>query len=339
MYKSVGIRDARHSLQLGLGMWRLSWITFIFLPLTFIGGFFGMNVDAFQPPGSSYPSIKWYFAAAIPLMFLVVILYFVFKRADRFDGRSDPAERGAYEHIYHDFATEFPNLWSRYGPRESIVPKGFWSTMKWKLVTYWFDPSRTVAARGVSDIDEMSIWARFKRHVARKWLSQLKIVPGSSVTAAELGEGGDFSTVTELLTVSTPIAMADGEPTAAVRLGSPPFRLDAPMRSRARPRSHSSSPRQSGDARQRPTSLGSGPMVDEEKNSDDESSDREGGTAAPTKPIAPQTAPKPTDRPPIEAALAPSGNEDTRPRTPSPERGVMHLSVPLSIRRGDEHAP
>jgi hypothetical protein len=36
MYKSVGIRDSRHSLQLGTSMWRLSWITFIFLPLTFI---------------------------------------------------------------------------------------------------------------------------------------------------------------------------------------------------------------------------------------------------------------------------------------------------------------
>ena len=35
MYKSVGIRDSRQSLQLGLSMWRLSWITFIFLPLTF----------------------------------------------------------------------------------------------------------------------------------------------------------------------------------------------------------------------------------------------------------------------------------------------------------------
>lgn len=29
MYKSVGIRDARHSLHLGLSMWRLSWITFM----------------------------------------------------------------------------------------------------------------------------------------------------------------------------------------------------------------------------------------------------------------------------------------------------------------------
>lgn len=41
MYKSVEIRDSRHSLQLNTSMWRLSWITFIFLPLTFISSFFG----------------------------------------------------------------------------------------------------------------------------------------------------------------------------------------------------------------------------------------------------------------------------------------------------------
>src|SRR5437762_95797 len=39
-----------------LSMWRLSWITFIFLPLTFIVGFFGMNVDVFAKD----PSIKWH---------------------------------------------------------------------------------------------------------------------------------------------------------------------------------------------------------------------------------------------------------------------------------------
>lgn len=337
MYKSVGIRDARHSLQLGLSMWRLSWITFIFLPLTFIGGFFGMNVDLFQPSGSGYPSIKWYFVAAVPLMLLVVTLYFAFKRADRFDGRANPAERGAYEHIYQDFTAEFPNLWSRYGPRENIEPKGFWSMLKWKLVTYWFDPSRTVAARGVSDIDEMSIWARLQRRIARKWLSELNIVPESSVTKAELGEGGDFSTVTELLAVSTPIAMADGDPTAAVYVGSqrsPQFRSDVPMRSRARPRSRSSSPKHNGDANQRQTSSGNGPMVDMEKNSEDESSDRE------DRPIAPQTASNLTDGPAIEFDPSPSReNVRTRTRTPSPSSGMMHLSVPLSIRRGDEHAP
>ena len=41
LYKSVGIRDTRHSLELSYSMWRLSWITFVFLPLTFTVGFFG----------------------------------------------------------------------------------------------------------------------------------------------------------------------------------------------------------------------------------------------------------------------------------------------------------
>ena len=68
MYKSVGIRDSRQSLQLGLSMWRLSWITFIFLPLTFMVSFFGMNVDLFGGDGNSFPSVAWYFVAAVILM-------------------------------------------------------------------------------------------------------------------------------------------------------------------------------------------------------------------------------------------------------------------------------
>ena len=55
MYKSVEIRDSRQSLQLSISMWRLSWITFIFLPLTFTVGVFGMNVDVFE----NNPSLKW----------------------------------------------------------------------------------------------------------------------------------------------------------------------------------------------------------------------------------------------------------------------------------------
>ena len=56
VYKSVSIKDARLSLELNASLWRLSWVTFIFLPLTFLVGFFGMNVDTF----SNDPSIKWY---------------------------------------------------------------------------------------------------------------------------------------------------------------------------------------------------------------------------------------------------------------------------------------
>lgn len=47
MYKSVSIRDARKSVELNTSLWRLSWITFILLPLTFLVGAFGMNVDTF----------------------------------------------------------------------------------------------------------------------------------------------------------------------------------------------------------------------------------------------------------------------------------------------------
>ena len=55
MYKSISIRDARQSLELNTSMWRLSWITFIFLPLTFLAGIFGMNVSEL----TSNPPLKW----------------------------------------------------------------------------------------------------------------------------------------------------------------------------------------------------------------------------------------------------------------------------------------
>ncbi|CAL8579465.1 hypothetical protein XPA_005209 [Xanthoria parietina] len=43
MYKSISIRDARQSLQLNTSLWRISWLTFFFLPLTFLSSFFGMK--------------------------------------------------------------------------------------------------------------------------------------------------------------------------------------------------------------------------------------------------------------------------------------------------------
>jgi Mg2+ and Co2+ transporter CorA len=55
LYKRIAIRDARDSLQLNASLWRLSWVTFVFLPLTFVAGLFGMNIDIFL----ASPSIKW----------------------------------------------------------------------------------------------------------------------------------------------------------------------------------------------------------------------------------------------------------------------------------------
>ena len=70
MYKSVQIRDSRQSLDLSASLWRLSWITFVFLPLNSVASVFGMNVDAFR----HYPSIKWYFVVAVPLVSSILFL-------------------------------------------------------------------------------------------------------------------------------------------------------------------------------------------------------------------------------------------------------------------------
>lgn len=79
MYESVEIHDSRHSLQLNTSLWRLSWIKFIFLPLTFMVGFFGTNVDVF----SGDPHVRWYFVAAVLMMVLVSIVWVFTKTLDR----------------------------------------------------------------------------------------------------------------------------------------------------------------------------------------------------------------------------------------------------------------
>ena len=92
MYKSVSIRDARQSLELNNSLWRLSWITFIFLPLTFLVGFFGMNVDTFQ----QNPSLKWYFIAVVPLMVFVLLAWLATRQWMRKDVNLLQAMRKAF---------------------------------------------------------------------------------------------------------------------------------------------------------------------------------------------------------------------------------------------------
>ena len=172
MYKSVEIRDSRHSLQLNTSLWRLSWVTFIFLPLTFMVGFFGMNVDTF----SGDPSIKWYFVAAVPLMVCVLLFWFFIKHflARR---RQTPYQRGIYEDLFHELATRYPSLWSRNGPRDFIKPKSFIDRLKWRLVLTWNSPGKTIKAgstNGSSEYDELSTWSRCKRKLTRRWTSQIR---------------------------------------------------------------------------------------------------------------------------------------------------------------------
>ena len=270
LYKSVEIRDSRHSLQLGTSMWRLSWITFIFLPLTFMGTVFGMNVDIFQPEEGPFPSFKWYFIVAVPFMILIIIFYMFIKSSlSASISHSIPTQRGVYEQIYNQFAEEHPHLWSKHGPKSYVMPHGCLGRMKWRIVKRWFKPENTIARRGHSEVDEMGMWDRMKHRLASHWLRQIKHVPGSGPSDEEYfssGEGeGEFSTVTELLEVSMPVEMSVGYPAVGRASASPPI-LSRLLPHRSRSRRSSSGSR---DVQGRVPSPGSEMMVEEEKSDDE----------------------------------------------------------------------
>ncbi|OAX77982.1 hypothetical protein ACJ72_07713 [Emergomyces africanus] len=189
LYQSVSIRDSRHSIQLGVSMWRLSWITFIFLPLTFIVGFFGMNVDTF----ADNPSIKWYFISCVPFMLSVLAAWYIVKHVIARQ-RQTPYQRGIYENFFHSMATENPSLWSRAGPRDYVHPKGRLARLKWYLIKRWTAPEKTIQAQRVADdhgVDSLGAISKLKRYLICRWTSQIaasRPVDPSSFGSLEAGE-------------------------------------------------------------------------------------------------------------------------------------------------------
>ena len=170
MYKSVGIRDARHSLELNLSLFRLSWVTFMFLPLTFLCGFFSMQVSVFD----SHPSVKWYFIAAVPMMLAVFSSWFLFKRFSE-GATQNPYTRGVYEQMFQDMAASYPGLWTREGPLQSARLRGGPDRIKWWLIKRWTSPKRTGNLQaGESVFDGLGTWSRFKRHMMKRWTAQIQ---------------------------------------------------------------------------------------------------------------------------------------------------------------------
>jgi hypothetical protein len=186
MYKSVGIRDSRHSLQLASSMARLSWITFVFLPLSFLSGFFGMRVSTFAED----ISVKWYFTFAVPMMVLVFsVLYMLKHFLER--ARATPYSRGVYESLFLDLADRFPLLWTRKGPRQEIMPEDRYQRWKWQLVQRWSAANKTIKAATTNDDDELDslgTWSRVKRTLMRRWTSQISTLH-IPATAFEEGKG------------------------------------------------------------------------------------------------------------------------------------------------------
>ena len=170
-------------------MWRLSWITFIFLPLNFISSFYGMNVDTFE----ANPNIRYYFASAIPLM-VVVLFFWYFTKHSLAHERQTPYQRGIYEDMFYKMATDYPQLWARTGPREGIRPQSTLDRLKWKLLTIWNDPRKTIRKDRGADAayDDLGASARFKRMLTRRWTSQLTSFDHLGTSSTTL-EGGAIS--------------------------------------------------------------------------------------------------------------------------------------------------
>ncbi|RPA77568.1 hypothetical protein BJ508DRAFT_169394 [Ascobolus immersus RN42] len=78
-FNLVSIHEAQTSVKLGLSMQRLSWITFIFLPLIFVSSLFGMNIDVLQADGREFPSWWWYLIFSVATIALVFGGWMAFK--------------------------------------------------------------------------------------------------------------------------------------------------------------------------------------------------------------------------------------------------------------------
>jgi hypothetical protein len=251
-------------------MWRLSWITFIFLPLTFVCGFFGMNVATFE----NNPSIKWFFASALPLLVVMMMSWYFTKHAIA-SQRQDPLRRGVYESLYHSLSTEHPDLWTRKGPKDGVVPIGRWAAFKWQLLVYWFSPEKTLANHGHEPGDEeLSVWSRIKRRLVRRWLQDLPTINSGHVELIAMNTAafasGDLTYVGELMKVATPIAIADTAPAAANQVGKTNLLGRLRSLSRGRGRASADRPASARDSSEgRPAS---GVMIEEKGASEDERS-------------------------------------------------------------------
>ncbi|KAI0857930.1 ankyrin repeat-containing domain protein [Xylaria cubensis] len=81
-FNLASILEARKSTSTNRSMKRLTWVTFVFLPLLFVASLFGMNVDIL----SNNPSWWWYFPVAGGFVLLTFGVWIFFKRFNTLEG-------------------------------------------------------------------------------------------------------------------------------------------------------------------------------------------------------------------------------------------------------------
>lgn len=291
----------------------------------------------------------------------------------------NPLRRGVYEALYHDLAVEHPGLWSRNGPRETVVPRGVASRVRWWLLRHWFAPNKTIApgsssrtavgGHGPGGFDtgesQLGYWAHLKRALASRWLAGIVVAPSSvgesllgageivddAANAVELGEAGvgaEFGAITELLALAQPVAVADGNPEAA-RLSTPPLpvrsvsarrRFEERFQKGSRRRKESPSGSDGGLERLGSGQSGySGIMVDEKAASSDE--EREGDKKQAKRAYSDGSR-EASGRVEREAENTPTGarpRSDSRRSSGRLSSGGDRLSVPIFPGRASEQQP
>lgn len=137
-----------------------------------------MNVSTF----SENPPLKWWFIVSIPVLVIVLVLWYGVKH-NLASQRQNPMRRGVYEALYHELATAQPSLWSRSGPRDDVVPVGWWAGFKWRLITRWFGEEKVRPGRSVDGSgngtggEDFGVVGRCRRALARRWLGELAVMP------------------------------------------------------------------------------------------------------------------------------------------------------------------
>lgn len=176
---------------------------------------------------SKDPSIKWYFVAAIPFMFGVLMFYFFMKGGGGGGGGSSntrhnsPRERLVYETFCREMADQNPTLWSRAGPREYVrVDGSVVARIKWWLIKYWLRPVDLVESTTSAGVvvvgssagrlqeerssddetisdgvrtaligggDGLSTLSKIQRYLSRRWTTQLVRHANPVTTDTEMG--------------------------------------------------------------------------------------------------------------------------------------------------------
>ncbi|KAL2871034.1 ankyrin repeat-containing domain protein [Aspergillus lucknowensis] len=116
-FNLTSIAEAQKSTSANRSLKRLSWITFIFLPLMFISSLFGMNVDILE----SNPSWWLYLPFAGGMILLTMAIWIVFKRDSHLEDRIERR----FDFIFRPQATH---------DEESLLPTG----NDWKEKSYEF---------------------------------------------------------------------------------------------------------------------------------------------------------------------------------------------------------